>query len=220
MPAGAFPSMSGAKGCKPCGRPGPTSPKGRLLAHRSEPILHLQIRHRLPGTGLAGGAHRTGAILEFFRLGAHEAAFEQAFAMSVERFELAFGEYRPEAAPPFKWRVQGAVYDSEGQPFEDVHANAGVQSGAVRCVDADPSRCGEGHVGSSCEGEPALVRVSRGKGPDRQLGLEPASMGRHGVSDLRTRPCSPWLGYVVDRPRDLVKERRVAQVVYQEALPG
>ena len=74
---------------------------------------------------------RTGseAILEFFRLGAHEAAFEQAFDISLDRFALAFEEYRIEVAPPFKWRVQGAVLDSEGRPFEIVNANAIVPIG-------------------------------------------------------------------------------------------
>ncbi len=74
---------------------------------------------------------RTGpeAILKFFRLGAHEAAFEQAFAMTLDQFELAFEEYRLDVAPPFERRVQGAVFDSDGRPFEDVHASAIVPIG-------------------------------------------------------------------------------------------
>ena len=74
---------------------------------------------------------RTGreAILEFFRLGAHEAAFEQAFGMTLDRFELAFEEHRLEVAPPFEWRVQGGVFDSDGRPFGDVYATATVPIG-------------------------------------------------------------------------------------------
>ena len=66
------------------------------------------------------------AILAFFRLGAHEAAFEQAFGMTLDQFELAFDAHRLEVAPPFQRRVQGAVFDADGQPFEDVDTTAVV----------------------------------------------------------------------------------------------
>jgi len=64
------------------------------------------------------------SILAFFRLGAHEAAFEQAFGMTLDQFELAFDAHRLEVAPPFQWRVQGAVFDADGRPLEDVHTTA------------------------------------------------------------------------------------------------
>ena len=66
------------------------------------------------------------AILAFFRLGAHEAAFEQAFGMTLDQFELVFDVHRLEVAPPFKWRLQGGVFDADGRPFEDMHTTAVV----------------------------------------------------------------------------------------------
>lgn len=52
---------------------------------------------RLTGTGIA-----TGAILEFFRLGGHKAAFEAAFGLTFDEFHIAFEEHRLEVAPPFE----------------------------------------------------------------------------------------------------------------------
>ena len=49
--------------------------------------------------------------------------------MTLERVELAFEEYRLEVAPPFKWRVHDAVFDSEGRPLKEVHATATVPIG-------------------------------------------------------------------------------------------
>ena len=42
------------------------------------------------------------SILAFFRLGGDEAAFEQAFGLTLDEFHAAFEEHRLEVAPPFE----------------------------------------------------------------------------------------------------------------------
>ena len=67
------------------------------------------------------------AILEFFRLGAHGAAFETAFGISVASFHDAFERHRQEVAPPFAWRVAGTVVGPDGMPVEAVEVHIGVR---------------------------------------------------------------------------------------------
>ena len=67
------------------------------------------------------------AVLEFFRLGGHDAAFQSAFGMRVQGFEREMEAYRAEAAPPFEWRVGGTVLGDDGAPVEEVHVSAVVR---------------------------------------------------------------------------------------------
>ena len=67
------------------------------------------------------------AILEFFRLGAHGAAFETAFSISVASFHDAFERHRQEVAPPFAWRVAGTVVGPDGMPVEAMAVHIGVR---------------------------------------------------------------------------------------------
>ena len=72
---------------------------------------------------------RTGppAILKFFRLGAHGAAFETAFGLSVASFHDAFERHRQEVAPPFAWIVAGTVVGPDGMPVEGIEVHITVR---------------------------------------------------------------------------------------------
>ncbi len=68
-----------------------------------------------------------GAILEFFRLGSHEDAFQQAFGMTLETFEAAFEEHRIEVAPPFTWQIGGTIVDPDGKAVDEIMSLAYVR---------------------------------------------------------------------------------------------
>ena len=72
------------------------------------------------------------AILKFFRTGAHLAAFRGAFGLSVDSFETAFARHLQEVAPPFEWRIGGAVLDANDKPAD------GIGIGPVVRVEGDP----------------------------------------------------------------------------------
>ena len=61
------------------------------------------------------------AILKFFRTGAHRAAFQGAFGLSLDSFQTAFARHLREVAPPFEWRVGGAVLDANEMAAEGLN---------------------------------------------------------------------------------------------------
>ena len=67
------------------------------------------------------------AVLKFFRLGGHKAAFLSAFGMSAVGFEWGFEDHRLEVAPPFEWSVAGTVVDPDGRPIEGLDVYAWVR---------------------------------------------------------------------------------------------
>ncbi len=67
------------------------------------------------------------AVLEFFRLGGHRAAFETAFGISPTSFHSSFEAYRRVVAPPFKWSVSGRVLGTDGTPVEGIEVLALVR---------------------------------------------------------------------------------------------
>ncbi|MCY4392671.1 MAG: carboxypeptidase-like regulatory domain-containing protein [Chloroflexi bacterium] len=67
------------------------------------------------------------AVLEFFRLGGHHAAFRSAFGMSPVTFQAMFGSYLAGVAPRYEWRVGGTVLDDDGAPVEGAHVSAVVR---------------------------------------------------------------------------------------------
>ncbi|MCY3646340.1 MAG: collagenase [Chloroflexi bacterium] len=69
----------------------------------------------------------TEAILKYFRLGGHRAAFESAFGMSLAAFNSEFEAYRADVARPFEWRVAGTVLGGDGAFIEGVHVYAVVR---------------------------------------------------------------------------------------------
>ena len=74
-------------------------------------------------------AERAGpkALLEFFRLGQHRAAFETAFGISVDAFGDSFERHRREVAPPFAWTVAGTVVDPDFMPIEGIEVHITVR---------------------------------------------------------------------------------------------
>ena len=58
------------------------------------------------------------AILEFFRLGADQTAFESVFGMPSGVFQSSFDAYLRVVLPSFEWRVGGTVLGSDGLPAE------------------------------------------------------------------------------------------------------
>ncbi len=91
-------------------------------------------------------AERAGpeAILEFFRLGSHNAAFHRAFDIPLEGFYAAFEEHRLEVAPPLEARVAGTVLDSGGQPVGglDVFAMVRIEGEAWTAGGGETDRQG------------------------------------------------------------------------------
>ena len=78
------------------------------------------------------------AILEFFRLGGHRAAFTQAFGVDYDVFAAAIEVHRLQVAAPFEWRVAGTVFDSTGQPAAGLDIFAVVRiEGKSRAVGSD-----------------------------------------------------------------------------------
>lgn len=69
----------------------------------------------------------TEAILEVFRLGAHRAAFEAAFGMSLDTFHGAFERHRSQVAPPFARRAAGKVVGTDSVGFEGAYVSAVVR---------------------------------------------------------------------------------------------
>ncbi len=67
------------------------------------------------------------ALLEFFRLGQHGAAFETAFGISVDAFGDSFERHRREVAPPFAWIVAGTVVGPNGMPVEGIEVHITVR---------------------------------------------------------------------------------------------
>ena len=67
------------------------------------------------------------AILTFFRTGAHQAAFEGAFGLSVDSFVNDFEAYRLEVAPPFEWQIAGTVLDDNDMSFEGISIGVTVR---------------------------------------------------------------------------------------------
>ena len=72
------------------------------------------------------------AILKFFRTGAHRAAFEGAFGLSVDAFVTAFEAHRLDIAPPFKWRIAGTVLDADDMPVGGVNIAVSVRIAGER----------------------------------------------------------------------------------------
>lgn len=85
------------------------------------------------------------AILEFFRLGGHRAAFTQAFGVDYEVFVAALEVHRLQVAAPFEWRVAGTVFDSAGQPA------AGLDVIAVVRIEGESRAAGRGETDSQGE---------------------------------------------------------------------
>ena len=69
----------------------------------------------------------TEAVLKYFRLGGHRAAFESAFGMSLAAFNTEFGAHLATVARPFEWRVAGTVVGSDGLPVEGMDVVAMVR---------------------------------------------------------------------------------------------
>ena len=69
------------------------------------------------------------AVLKFFRLGGHEAAFEAAFRLSLDHFRDRFEDYRLDVAPPFEWRAGGTVLGIDGAPVDGMEVYALVRIG-------------------------------------------------------------------------------------------
>ena len=67
------------------------------------------------------------AMLKFFHTGAHRAAFQSAFGLSVDAFRNAFEAYLREVAPPFEWRNAGIVLDANEVPAEGMTVGASVR---------------------------------------------------------------------------------------------
>ncbi len=61
------------------------------------------------------------AVLKFFRTGAHRAAFQGAFGLSVDAFETAIARHLLDVAPPFEWRIAGSVLDANDKPAEGIN---------------------------------------------------------------------------------------------------
>lgn len=85
------------------------------------------------------------AILKFFRLGGHRAAFTQAFGVDYEVFVAALEAHRMQVAAPFEWRVAGTVFDSAGQPA------AGLDVIAVVRIEGESRAAGRGETDSQGE---------------------------------------------------------------------
>lgn len=85
------------------------------------------------------------AILKFFRLGGHRAAFTQAFGVDYEVFVAALEVHRLQVAAPFEWRVAGTVFDSAGQPA------AGLDVIAVVRIEGESRAAGRGETDSQGE---------------------------------------------------------------------
>lgn len=84
------------------------------------------------------------AILKFFRLGAHGAAFETAFGLSAQLFHDSFERYRWEVAAPYAWRVAGTVFGSDGAPVEGMEVYAGIRIEGETWVGARGETSGRG----------------------------------------------------------------------------
>ena len=67
------------------------------------------------------------AILKFFRTGAHRAAFQGAFGLSVDAFGNDFEAHRLEVAPPFEWRIAGTVRDVDDVAVEGLTVGVAVR---------------------------------------------------------------------------------------------
>ena len=67
------------------------------------------------------------AVMKFFRLGGHRAAFESAFGMSVDDIPTAFEANQRKLAPPLEWSVRGTVLGADGLPMEGVDVYAAVR---------------------------------------------------------------------------------------------
>lgn len=61
------------------------------------------------------------AVLKFFRTGAHRAAFQGAFGLSVDAFQIAIASHLLDVAPPFEWRIAGSVLDANDMPAEGIN---------------------------------------------------------------------------------------------------
>lgn len=85
------------------------------------------------------------AILEFFRLGGHRAAFTQAFGVDYDVFAAAIEVHRLQVAAPFEWRVAGTVFDSTGQPA------AGLDIFAVVRIEGKSRAVGSGETDTQGE---------------------------------------------------------------------
>ncbi|MXY35506.1 MAG: carboxypeptidase regulatory-like domain-containing protein [Dehalococcoidia bacterium] len=85
------------------------------------------------------------AILEFFRLGGHRAAFTQAFGVDYDVFAAAIEVHRLQVAAPFEWRVAGTVFDSAGQPA------AGLDIFAVVRIEGKSRAVGSGETDTQGE---------------------------------------------------------------------
>ncbi len=68
------------------------------------------------------------AILEFFRLGADQTAFESVFGMPSGVFQSSFDAYLRVVVPSFEWRVGGTVLGSDGLPAEGATVYALVRT--------------------------------------------------------------------------------------------
>lgn len=69
----------------------------------------------------------TEAVLEFFRLGGDQIAFESVFGMPPGVFLSSFDAYLRVAVRSFEWRVGGTVLGSDNEPAEGVRVSALVR---------------------------------------------------------------------------------------------
>ena len=99
------------------------------------------------------------AILKFFRLGGHRAAFTQAFGVDYDVFAAAIEVHRLQVAAPFEWRVAGTVFDSTGQPAAGLDIFAVVRiEGKSRAVGSDETDT-QGEFGFATPGTGYTIAV-------------------------------------------------------------
>lgn len=67
------------------------------------------------------------ALLDYFRFGSGEEAFERAFGMGVDAFLDAFRQHRREVAPPFTRRIAGTVLGPDGEPVGNLQVVVQVE---------------------------------------------------------------------------------------------
>lgn len=115
----------------------------RSFSNVTDPVEEYTLEYRvgfLATDWLVEGAGPE-AVLKFFRLGAHGAAFETAFGISVDGFYSEFERHRREVALPFFWRSGGTVVGSDGLPVE------GMEVFVVVRIEGEPWSAGTTETG-------------------------------------------------------------------------
>ena len=170
------------------------------------------------------------AILEFFRLGGDETAFESVFGMPWLVFWSSTDAYLRVAVRPFEWRVGGTVLGADGLPMEGVAVYALVRIGGEAWNAGGGGTGPEGAFEFTAPGSGYTLGFWMQCPRDDDIGGRWVYMGEWGEAQRRCRPrrnpeprrqtgeAVRRRGAGPNRPRD--RDSRDAGVTHREALRG